>query len=185
MLGRVAFLNPATRTGLIFGTDRTRYTFALEDWHDAMLPSRNQDVSFLVQDGRVTIVKPVGEDMVLTEEPMAEAEPPRQRGARAGTPTVAIQAIEAFRGQMDYGASDAGGGAQEAGDADYAGHELDHGEAFPEMLDDDETEIHPGMERLSLTQASSRSSRYGWKPYAIGVGAATLVTAIAAVAIHL
>ena len=182
MLGRVAFLNPATRTGLIFGADRTRYVFALDDWHDSGLPARNQDVSFLVQDGHVTIVRPFGEDMVLSHEPVLEPEQPRARGPRAGSPTVGTQAIEAFRSQMDYGAPDATAGVDDEG---YAEPELDHGEAFPDMLDADPTGVRPSIGKLPFTQPGARSARARWKPYALGGGAAALIVAIAAVATHL
>ena len=175
MLGRVAFINPATRTGLIFGADRKRYTFALSDWSEAVPPGRNQEVNFLVQDGRVTAIRPLTDDFLavaMEPEPEPVVEAPRPKAPRAGTPELPLQAIGSFRGQMEFGADPTPEPEEDAAADDF----LDHGEAFPELTEP-EPEVRPQMGKLLFTQPDARSSRVRWLPY--GAAAAAIAALVA------
>ncbi len=49
MRGRIIFVQPETKTGLIFGADRQRYDFELAEWQGSEALKRNQEVNFKVQ----------------------------------------------------------------------------------------------------------------------------------------
>ena len=104
MRGRIIFVNPATLSGLIFGIDRQRYNFSLDQWVERGVPSRNIEVSFRTEGLEALQVKPFSPDDPTVGEidndlldPLADLLPesppsPKSSEKAANKKTVSVEA---------------------------------------------------------------------------------------------
>ncbi len=200
MRGRIVFIHPETHTGLIFGADRERYNFELNEWSDAGVPPRNLEVKFQIRGDHALKIKPysldddddmlaelLGEDAV---QPVFAEEVPAAKGKadKRLSPTLAPEPTKKaplVAGELD-----------ETPAAEFGAHD-EFEDDFPTGLEDEDKILSaqtggaaPLMgdrkpipaSRLLFEQESPR--RPTWKFYLIGVMAAVLLILIALVAQH-
>ena len=165
MRGRLVFINPATQTGLIFGLDRNRYTFAIADWEARALPNRNDEIDFQPRGTRALRLQPAGDrdpnepypDVEQDQEPVGAEEtdpeiritppfarssadsPPDDRPA-APFPAPPPQVIKEFRQHFVQSSPVAASAADplmaNALDHEPAAEAISSGEFFPELTGD-------------------------------------------------
>jgi hypothetical protein len=189
MRGRIAFINPVTRTGLIFGSDRKRYFFPLETWHDKVPPPRNLEVSFTARAYQALSVQPfngseIEQEIFVPVEPAGP--PPRQ----AGEHVVPDVAVDNFRARQEFSKDSVD--ADEEASYDSAGisafgaapvEPLVSGEVFPELAEEAAPRLSAGT--LPPPDLTPASSGMPLKYYAIGIAAFILFVLIAYAITHL
>jgi hypothetical protein len=157
-----------------------RYTFYMSDWSEAQPPERNQDVNFIVQDGRVTAMRPMGDDFVEEpEDPEPAIKTQTQPKQKAGTPKESIQVIESFRNKMEFGTADPT--AEIENKIPFPSPGIDKSEVIEESLAADPA-VRPAIGKLLFTQPDARSSRFGLKLYIIGAGGFALLVILGVLA---
>jgi hypothetical protein len=165
MRGRVIFVNPPTKTGLIFGANRQRYEFALEEWRESTPLRRNQEVNFQTDGNRALRLKAFTLD--YTDEPIAPALSAKAKPAPGGRPTPTLDDDPAAPADEPY---------------------FDDGIDLPPGLPGEEAPLTAGRGRITGTGAggvrgAGLSQRIfleqdgsarpaSWKLYLIGTGAA-------------
>jgi hypothetical protein len=97
MQGRLIFINQAARTGLIFGADRNRYRFELDEWQGGSLPRRNSMVEFEPAGNTALGVHLADALAAALEQPpvgvAANSKPPRPPKGRKPAPTDSASAV--------------------------------------------------------------------------------------------
>jgi hypothetical protein len=168
MRGRIAFINPVTRTGLIYGNDRKRYFFPLETWQNATQPSRNLEVSFTALDYQALSVQPfTGQELEQDVfVPPVRPSPPSPPG-RVNATTVPEAAVETFRNAQEFSKSTLEG--EDADDlfASPAVESLESGEAFPELGASESP--YPQIGRVMFTQEDAAPRGLPWKLFLLGM----------------